>query len=243
MSNGLIYILQTLGTLALVLACFRLGRVWLVSYMAMATVMMNLVVVKQISLFGLAATGGNVLYASLYLATDLLSEHWGAKEARRAVRIGFVGGLFFLVTTQVMLRYTPLDFDVAHPHMAELFGFLPRIVLGSLAAFLTAQHLDVWLYHKIRSLTGDRHLWLRNNGSTWISQAVDTGVFYFIAFAGVLPIGEAILFTWILKILIAALDTPFLYWSRKLRPNTLFHDTLTAHKWKPEDHADDAYEP
>ncbi len=221
MTNGIIYLLQTLGTLALVMFCFRMGRVWLMSYMAMATVMMNLVVVKQMSLFGLDATGGNVLYASLFLATDLLSEHWGAKEARKAVRIGFMGGLFFLVTLQVMLRYSPGEFDVAQPHMQAIFGFLPRIVLGSLAAYLTAQHLDVWLYHRIRRATGDRALWLRNNGSTWISQAVDTVVFYCIAFWGVFPIGEAILFTWILKILVAALDTPFLYLAHRLKPREL----------------------
>lgn len=218
MSNGLIYILQALGTLALVLACFRLGRAWLTGYVAMAAVLMNLVVVKQITLFGLNATGGNVLYASIFLATDLLSEHWGPRRARRAVHVGLMGGLFFLVTVQVMLLYAPNEYDVAQPHLRGLFQFLPRIVLGSLAAYLAAQHLDVWLYHRLRRLTGDRHLWLRNNGSTWISQAVDTVVFYSIAFLGVFPIGEAILFTWLLKILVAALDTPFLYLSRRMRP-------------------------
>jgi len=221
MSNGAIYILQTLGTLAVVLFCFRMGRVWLMSFMAMATVMMNLVVVKQMSLFGLDATGGNVLYASLFLATDLLSEHWGAKEARRAVRIGFLGGLFFLVTIQVMLRYAPSEFDMAQSHMVELFAFLPRIVLGSLAAYLIAQHLDVWVFHRIRAVTGDKHLWLRNNVSTWISQAVDTVVFYSVAFLGVFPIVEAILFTWLLKIIVAALDTPFIYLSHRFLPEEL----------------------
>jgi len=221
MTNGLIYILQTFGTLALVLVCFRLGRAWLMGYMAMASVMMNLVVVKQMSLFGLDATGGNVLYASLFLATDLLSEHWGPRQARRAVHIGLMGGLFFLVTIQVMLLYRPNDFDLAQPHLAGLFQFLPRIVLGSLAAYFTAQHLDVWLFDRIRRLTGDRHLWLRNNGSTWISQAVDTVVFYSIAFWGVFPIAEAILFTWILKIIVAALDTPFFYLARRIKPTEL----------------------
>jgi len=221
MSNGLIYLLHTLGTLALVLVCFRLGKAWLISYMAMATVMMNLVVVKQMSLFGLDATGGNVLYASLFLATDLLSEHWGSREARKAVRIGFLGGLFFLVTVRIMLRYAPNEYDVAQPHMEAIFGFLPRIVLGSLTAYLTAQHLDVWLYHRIHRATGDRWLWLRNNGSTWISQAVDTIVFYSIAFWGVFPIAEAILFTWLLKVLIAALDTPFIYMGRRFLPSEL----------------------
>ena len=221
MSNGAIYILQTLGTLAVVLLCFRMGRIWLMSYMAMAAVMMNLVVVKQMSLFGLDATGGNVLYASLFLATDLLSEHWGAKEARRAVRIGFLGGLFFLVTIQVMLRYAPSEFDMAQSAMASLFGFLPRIVLGSLLAYLVAQHLDVWVFHRIRAVTGERHLWLRNNLSTWISQAVDTTVFYSVAFLGVFPILEAILFTWLLKILVAAMDTPFIYLSHRFLPEEL----------------------
>jgi len=221
MPNSLLYVAQILGTLALALLCFRLGRVWLMSYMAMATVMMNLVVIKQMSLFGLDATGGNVLYASLFLATDLLSEHYGPKEARRAVRIGFLGGLFFLVTIQVMLRYTPTGYDIAQPHMEALFAFLPRIVLGSLLAYLLAQHLDVWLYHRIHALTGGRWLWLRNNGSTWISRAVDTCVFYSVAFWGVFPIGEAIVFTWLLKILVAALDTPFLYLGRRFLPDEL----------------------
>lgn len=221
MSNGLIYILQTLGTLGLVLVCFRLGRAWLMGYMAMAAVMMNLVVVKQMSLFGLDATGGNVLYASLFLATDLLSEYWGPKEARRAVHIGLMGGIFFLVTMQVMLAYRPNSFDLSQPYFTGLFQFLPRIVLGSLAAYVTAQHLDVWIFHRIRRITGEHHLWLRNNGSTWISQAVDTIVFYSIAFWGVFPIGEAILFTWILKIIVAALDTPFVYLARRLKPTEL----------------------
>jgi len=221
MANSLLYLAQILGTLAVVLVCFRLGRIWLVSFVAMASVLMNLVVVKQMSLFGLDATGGNVLYASLFLATDLLSEHWGPKEARRAVRVGFLGGLFFLGTIQVILLYEPGGADFAQGPMRELFAFLPRIVLGSLAAYLLAQHADVWLYHRIRRLTGERWLWLRNNGSTWISQALDTCVFYAIAFWGVFPIGEAILFTWLLKILVAALDTPFLYLGRFLLPDEL----------------------
>ena len=81
--------------------------------------------------------------------------------------------------------------------------------------------MDVWLYHRIHRLTGDRWLWLRNNGSTWASQALDTCVFYTIAFWGVFPIGEPILFTWLLKIIVAALDTPFLYMGRRLLPEEL----------------------
>jgi len=175
MDNGLIYILQTLGTLALVLVCFRLGRAWIMGYVAMAAVMMNLVVVKQMTLFGLDATGGNVLYASLFMATDLLSEYWGPRQARRAVHIGLMSGLFFLATTQVIMLYAPNDFDVAQPHMRGLFQFLPRIVLG--------------------------------------------------AFWGVFPIAQAIFFTWILKVIVAALDTPFVYLAARIKPAELTEAT------------------
>ncbi len=226
MPNALLYLTQTLVTLLLVLVCFRLGRAWLTGYVAMAAVLMNLLVMKQMRLFGLDATGGNVLYASIFLATDLLAEHWGTRDARRAVRIGFLGGLLFLVSTQFILRYAPLPVDpavpgsgdFAQPHMEALFGFLPRIVLGSLTAYLLSQHLDVWLFERIRQRTGGRHLWLRNNGSTWISQAVDTVVFYGIAFYGIFPIAAPILFTWLLKIVVAAIDTPFIYLSHRLVP-------------------------
>ena len=229
MSNTLLYLAQTMLTLALVLLCFRLGKIWLVSYVATAAVLMNLVVIKQMRLFGLDATGGNVLYASIFLSTDLLAEHWGSREARRAVRIGFMGGLLFLATTQIILRYAPLPADpafpgsgdFAQPYMENLFGFLPRIVLGSLVAYLLAQHLDVWLFERIRKATGGRHLWLRNNGSTWISQAVDTVTFYGIAFYGVFPIAGPIFFTWLLKIFVAAVDTPFIYLSHRFVPAEL----------------------
>lgn len=224
MSNDLLFILQTLATLLIVLVCFRLGRIWLTAFIAISAVLINLAVLKQMDLFGLAATGGNVFYAAIFFATDLLDEYWGPKAARRAVRIGFMGGLLYLGMTQVILLYAPNASDFAQTAMRELFGLVPRIVFGSLLAYLVSQHLDVWLFWRIRKATGrGRLLWLRNNLSTWISQAVDTLLFSFIAFAGVpdFPLFEVILVTYLLKVIVAVLDTPFIYLSRRFLPAEL----------------------
>ena len=224
LGNGALFVLQTLVILALVLGCFRLGRIWLTAFVGMSAVLINLAVLKQMDLFGYAATGGNVLYAAIFFATDLLDEYWGPRAANQAVRIGFLGGLLYLASTQVILLYVPNATDFAHPAMQTLFGLVPRIVGGSLLAYLISQHLDVWLFWRIRQATGaGRLLWLRNNLSTWLSQAVDTVVFSLVAFAGVpdFPLGEVIAVTYALKVLVAVLDTPFIYLSRRFLPDEL----------------------
>lgn len=224
MSNNALFILQTLGTLGVALICFRLGRVWLTGFIAVCAVLINLAVLKQMELFGLAATGGNVFYAAIFFATDLLDEYWGPKAASRAVRIGFMGGILYLGMTQIILLYTPNATDFAQPAMIELFGIVPRIVMGSLIAYLLSQHLDIWLFSRIKEATGrDRFLWLRNNLSTFLSQAVDTLIFSLIAFYGIpdFPLLEVILITYLLKVIVAVLDTPFIYLSRFFLPAEL----------------------
>ncbi len=224
MTNNLLFILQTLGTLGVALICFRLGRVWLTGFIAISAVLINLAVLKQMDLFGMSATGGNVFYAAIFFATDLLDEYWGPKAANRAIRIGFLAGVLYMGMTQIILLYTPNATDFAQPAMVELFGIVPRIVMGSLIAYLVSQHLDVWLFWRIREATGrERFLWLRNNLSTFLSQAVDTLIFSLIAFYGVpdFPLLEVILITYLLKVIVAVFDTPFIYLSRFFLPKEL----------------------
>jgi len=97
MSNSTLFILMALTSLSFVLIAFRLGKVWLISLITANVVMMNIFVVKGMYIFGLAGTGGNVLYASIFLATDILCEHYGKQEAVKAIRIGFFVSLFFLL--------------------------------------------------------------------------------------------------------------------------------------------------
>lgn len=217
MNNELLFIIMSLVSLGFVLLAFRLGKAWLIGLICADVILMNIFVVKGMYLFGLAATGGNVLYASIFLATDILCEHYGKQEAIRAVRIGFFVSIFFLIMSQFILKFIPADYDFAQGAMKNLFMLTPRIVLGSMIAYLISQHLDVWLYNKIKEKTKGKMLWLRNNGSTWVSQLVDSIIFTVIAFAGVYPLFELILFTYIIKIIVAILDTPFIYLSKKIK--------------------------
>ncbi|WP_157054822.1 queuosine precursor transporter, partial [Salidesulfovibrio brasiliensis] len=93
----------------------------------------------------------------------------------------------------------------------SVIGSTPRIVAASLCAYFVSQHSDVRLFHFIRRLTNGRHLWLRNNLSTMVSQLADSTIFVTIAFWGVLPVGEIIIGQWLAKMLIAAVDTPVVY--------------------------------
>jgi queuosine precursor transporter len=220
--NEAYFILMSLVSLGFMLFAFRLGKTWVIGMIAVNAVLMNIFVIKGMYLFGLAATGGNVLYASIFLGTDLLSEHYGSKEARQAVMTGFLASLFFIVMSQFILKFTPADYDFAQGALKTILTLTPRIVAGSMIAYLISQNLDVWLFHRIKEKTHGKYLWLRNNGSTWVSQAIDSVVFTLIAFWGVFPdIWQIILFTYIIKIIVAAVDTPFLYLSKKLLPKEL----------------------
>ena len=128
----------------------------------------------------------------------------------------------------VALAFTANEFDFAHPYLNTLFSLAPRILFGSMLAYIISQSFDVWAFNKIRKLTHGKFLWLRNNGSTLISQFIDTMIFTavgltafsWLPFEGVISTDlfwSVALATYIIKVLVAALDTPFLYLSYKIK--------------------------
>jgi uncharacterized integral membrane protein (TIGR00697 family) len=90
-----------------------------------------------------------------------------------------------------------------------------------MVAYLVAQNLDVLLYDWLKKITNSKHLWLRNNGSTFVSQLVDSIIFTTIAFAGIYPLTQLIIFTYLIKIIVAVLDTPFIYLTKIIKPKNL----------------------
>ena len=218
--NETLWILFALVDLCMVLVVYRLfGRVGLFGLMVFNLLLCNIQVLKTVQLFGLTTTLGNVLYASVFLATDLLSEFYGKKEARKGVLLGFVTLVMMVAYMQVALLFQPAADDFAQPHLEVLFGFMPRVALASMAAYLVSQLHDVWAFHAIRARTGEKHLWLRNNASTMVSQLLDSSIFCVIAFWGVFPMNvflEILLSTYVIKVVVAALDTPFIYLAKRV---------------------------
>jgi len=180
----------------------------------LSIIVCNLQVVKQVTLFGLQATLGNIAYGMTFWTTDLLSEMHGKKESRRAVVFGFIALVLFTFSMRYALWYRPGPEDWAQGPLTAIFAFLPRVVLASYAAYLVSQFHDIWLFHLLRDWTRGRHLWLRNNIATILSQLWDTLIFVSIAFIGVFSWGvlfQIYLTTWLFKVLVALLDTPFIY--------------------------------
>jgi queuosine precursor transporter len=221
----LLWVLTMFLDLGFAILLYRLfGRQGLYASVVISLLLANLQGPKLTEIFGLQTSMGVILYSSIYFATDLLSERYGKKEANRAVMIGFVVSVIFVVMTSVSLMYLPSSNPKTaafaaeiHQATASLFNFSPRFVFGSLLAYFISQHLDVWLYHYLKQLTKGRHMWLRNNGSTLISQALDTLIYGIVVWWGIVDFVTAMqlaLAKYLFKVIIALMDTPFLYWAR-----------------------------
>lgn len=197
------------------------GLTGLLAWIAMNTVIANIQVTKTIEFFGLTATLGNIAYGSIFLATDAISEKYSLKEAKKAVVIGFLSLIFFVLVMQISLLFSPTSGDV-HDAMAVIFGLIPRIALGSLIAYVISQGFDITVFSwlKNKSNNGDK-LYLRNIVSTLLSQLLDTLIFVPIAFLGLFEftiVLDIFITTYIIKLLVALFDTPFIYWIKSITP-------------------------
>ncbi|SDI98997.1 queuosine precursor transporter [Salimicrobium halophilum] len=216
MFNELLWIIFALVNFSLLLIIYRLfGKYGLFVWIGMATVVANIQVVKTVELFGLTATLGNIIYGTAFLATDILNERYGKSSAKKAVWLGFSALVTMTIMMQFALRFLPAESDIAQSAIETLFGIVPQIALGSMLAYIVSQYFDVWLYAFLKKVfPNDNQLWIRNNGSTMISQLLDTAVFCGIAFYGLYPFGvwlEIFWTTYFIKFIVSALDTPFLY--------------------------------
>lgn len=223
MSNELLWLVFIIVQFGLLVITYKLfGLTGLYVWIGFAIVAANIQVIKMVNLFGISATLGNIMYGSIFLATDLINEKYGRKHAQKAVFIGFAMMVSFTIITQVALRFSPNEFDFAQSSLLTIFELLPRITIGSLTAYLISQSLDVFLFDKIKTKFGSPgQLWIRNNGSTLISQAIDTAIFTFIAFLGAVPfpvVVEIFWFSYVIKIVTSIVDTPFVYWMRSIKP-------------------------
>ena len=177
---------------------------------------------KLISIFGFTIDAGIIAYPLTFLFTDVISEVWGKGTSRSVVWVGFFANILLMLLIWIGGILPPSPVWGNQELYQAVLGAVPRIVVASMAAYLISQHHDVFAFHFWRTKTRGRWLWMRNNLSTGVSQAIDTVVFGAIAFYGVVPlnvlVGEIILAQYVIKLSIALLDTPICYllagWAR-----------------------------
>ena len=228
MRNEILLLLSVVIIYGSVLLWYKLlGGKGLMAFTVLATISANIEVLILVNAFGMEQTLGNILFASTFLVTDILSEVSGKKAANQAVNIGILTSLTFIIISQSWLLYQPGANDWAHSSIVNIFSNTPRMMAASLIVYAISQKFDVWLYHKWWGLTkrlcGDsrRYLWLRNNGSTLLSQLLNTVLFTMGAFLGTYDTRTLISIMWasyVIFIFTSLADTPAVYLARRIRP-------------------------
>ncbi len=230
MLNELLWLLLLLATFIIQILAYRFfGKNGLYAWIAVAIILANIQVMKTIGFFGLVTALGNIIYGTTFLKTDILSENYGKKEAKKAVWIGFFMLISITIIMQLCLLFTPHESDTLSPALQQIFGLLPRIAIASLTAYLISQFYDVWFFNFLKQKMKGKYLWLRNNLSTMVSQLIDNIIFTWIAFVGFFGLfGWGQVFEWsiiiqifvvsyIMKWIVAVFDTPFVYLSKRIK--------------------------
>jgi uncharacterized integral membrane protein (TIGR00697 family) len=160
-------------------------------------------------------SAGILPYPLTFLVTDLISELYGQKKANLVVFSGFIASIFVLFFLWLGGQFSSIPSSVVGDATYDVvFQNAWRIIAASMVAYLFAQFIDVKIFHFWKKLTNGKHLWLRNNGSTIVSQLVDTALVVSILFVGVWDSSQiinAIIDGWLFKMLMAFIDTPIIY--------------------------------
>ena len=188
-------------------------------------------------------TCGVLLWPLEFVMTDIINEYYGPKAVRRisitaVILISYAFLMYFLA-----IGMPPADFWITSsvkqgvPNMQtafdSVFGQGMRIIIGSLIAFLVSQLVDVYVFHKIKQRTGDKHIWLRATGSTVVSQLVDSYIVLFIAFSGTFTWQQILGFgimNYIYKFTMALVLTPVIYLVEGRIEKYLGHDVAKKMK-------------
>lgn len=190
-------------------------------------------------------TCGVILWPLEFVMTDIVNEYYGPKAVRRISYIAVSLIAYAFVMFYVAMGVPPADFWIGSgvedgiPDMTKafngIFGQGMWIIMGSIAAFLVSQIVDVTVFHRIKRATGDKHMWLRATGSTLVSQLVDSFIVLFIAFklgkgwSWQLVLAVCVV-NYIYKFTVAILLTPVIYYAEKLIEKYLGHKTAAQMK-------------
>ena len=213
---GFINIIVTFTLVVLIEKLFKKEGLYV--WLSIATILANLTVCKMIDVFSFTTSLGNVLFASTFLATDIMSEKYSKQDAKKGVYLSIFSGITFIIITQLTLLFIPSSDDVVNESMKKLFSISIRTISASMLMFFISNMLDIRIYNKLKEKYPNK-LWFRNNLSTILCNCIENYFFNTLAFLGIFSIPVIISIattTTIIEIVIALCDTPFLYISKKL---------------------------
>ena len=217
------------------------GEIGMYVYTVIAIIGANIQVLKivEFPFFNNPIALGTILFSSTFLVTDILSEYYGIKFARKNILIGFTSFLIMTIFMLFTMGFTPIEPSSVSEELAwavsvqnsleNIFMPFPIFFSASMIAYLFSQYFDVWFYALILKITNRKLLWLRNNITTMTSALLDNTIFSLFAWIIFNPnpldfntvVFTFILGTYVLRIIIAIFDTPFIYLAKYFLPNSI----------------------
>lgn len=227
MRNEILLIVNLAVVYSMTLLFYRMcGKKGLLCWNIIATIAANIEVMILVKAFGLEQTLGNILFASTFLTTDILSENYSKKDATMAVKTGIMASLAFIVISRFWLWFIPSENDVISASIVTVFENTPRVMFAGFLVYAIVQSFDVWFYHKLWDVTSKKSgnkksfLWLRNNLATMTSQLINAILFNVIAFWGIYDtktLINIIISTYVIYFITSVADTPAVYLARKIK--------------------------
>ncbi len=218
-------------SVVIIMGMFRgFGLHGLYAYNIIATILANIQVLK-VAKFGLSPEPvalGTVTFATIFLVSDIITEHYGKKAAQKSVWLSFSAQIVVMVMMLFTLGHAPEIGDMGHCAMESLFLPAPRLVVASLTSFVISLLLEIWLFQAISNMTKAKHLWLRTSVSTVLAALIDNVIFSTLAWIVLAPspvslntlIFTYILGTYVARVIVALISTPVLYISYYFRVTT-----------------------
>lgn len=219
--NEALLIVSAVADIGLVLLAFSRTRAWLYASIAVNLILITVLGPKLIYIWGVATNIGNVYYAAVFFAIYLLLEHGSREHVLRALAIGVMSvvGFVVLLTIGLSMDSHP-DTSALDGAMRVVFGNVPRFALASLAGFALAQLLNATLYLTSKEEPAQLHWWLRIIVVMMVAQLVDSIIFFTVAFWGSVatPLVIETLFTgYAVKVGIGILSVPLIHWSHRIK--------------------------
>lgn len=216
--NSVILVIEVITVFSALIALYALfGKSGVIAWVGIATVLANVITAKNADIMGMQTAIGTVMFASTFLATDILSENHGKEAAKKAVYVGLFADVMLIISTQIALWYKPSAIDYADDAMRTLFSLNLRISLASMVMYFISNLADVVIFSKLKEK--GTALWVRNNVATILCNCLENFGFIWLAFVGIYDTKTILIIaasTSVVEMVVAVLDTPFIYLARRI---------------------------
>lgn len=222
--NELVFFLYILIISSSLLISLKISKEALISIICLQAILVNLFVTKEIPIFGLLATASDAIAVGITLGLNLLQEYFGKIEAQKTIWISFFCAIFYSIVSKLHVLYIPANENISVSNCFDIIlNSTLRLIMASLIVYIIVQNIDCQLYGYLNKKFKNRYFILRNYGSTFITQFLDTLLFSFLGlyklnsnFSSINTIVQIIIVSYTIKLIVIFIATPYLALSKKI---------------------------